>query len=488
MATTYEWIQRDELNLAYSSAQNALNENPNNKIFLKDMFRVLSLLLKRETNRRHLDSVVKVVDKITQLDYQPEKHELEYFFWYCRTAFALLKNENAQKMAASIILFLDNITCSLASDAYSAMLTAAVINPDINILRFIKSWNLNNLRAKDYKPQETKTGTYPPVVAILIKPLKNALEQDKEEKNTELRLKLLSIISSVLEDSKNYPYAPYYYIQLNSGSDAPDTIMAIYRKFLQEHCNDFWAWKAAGDLYGENPEMSLACYCKALTCKSKPEFLIGVRDKIIPLLLEKQLYEEARCELDIIITIRKQHEWSIENHHLEYLTSNWYQAINSRDSNRELYHKYAPMAMKLLGEIVKLTALVTDVQEKYLFWAAEGGIGGRQKKTAIKNATVFAGDTITIELQGKPERGVQPMVIALKKSTIPITDRWVHHFSGEVVEEGDGYKAGNVFINRRIGERFGLTKGIQVNGLRAKVYHRKLGKEVWHIVQITFSG
>jgi hypothetical protein len=488
MVTVYEWIQRGELNLAFAAVQSTLEKDSENKTAKKEMFHVLSLLLKREIDHRHPSAVLRVLEKIANLSYQPEKYESDCFFWYCRAGLSFLKNELATKAGYIIGSYLKSRSTINPSDAYSAMLSAAVRNPDVNILTFVQTWNLKNLREKDYKPVKTEKRAYPSIVSTLMKPLKVALEKDDHDEYPDLKQHLSDIIFKVINDTINYPFAPYYYVQLNRNNSDPDMLLEKYRQFLAEHHKDFWAWKAAGDLYGENHETSISCYCQALLCKSKPEFLIGVRNQLIPILIKKQMYCEARFELDTIIEVRKQNEWGVEEKHLDYLCTAWYKESQILSDNQKMYHQYAPLALKLLGCSTELIAIVTEIKDKYFFWAAEGGIGGRQKKSALNNEQIIPGEILQVTIQGNPEKGIQPFVISVKKTDETITGKWIHHFSGITEEAENSYKIGNVYISRQVGARFGIQTGVLVRGLRVKVWHRKLNKEIWHIISLTYAG
>src|SRR5690606_29412409 len=57
--------------------------------------------------------------------------------------------------------------------------------------------------------------------------------------------------------------------------------------------NEFWVWAEAGRLYqSDQPELALACFCRALECPAEPKFLIRAHRELAELLAEQEEFAQ----------------------------------------------------------------------------------------------------------------------------------------------------------------------------------------------------
>jgi len=68
--------------------------------------------------------------------------------------------------------------------------------------------------------------------------------------------------------------------------------------------NEFWVWAEAGRLYQlEQPELALACFCRALECPAEPKFLVRAHRELAELLAEQEEYAQASREVAMSIDV-----------------------------------------------------------------------------------------------------------------------------------------------------------------------------------------
>lgn len=122
--------------------------------------------------------------------------------------------------------------------------------------------------------------------------------------------------------------------------------------------NEFWVWAEAGRLYqSEQPELALACFCRALECPAESKFLVRAHRELAELLAEQEEYAQASREIVVTIGIRQAEGWPI-GHEMEALISSpWYDpAAEGADPPKEFYGKHSPAALSLCFDIVETRA------------------------------------------------------------------------------------------------------------------------------------
>jgi tetratricopeptide (TPR) repeat protein len=122
--------------------------------------------------------------------------------------------------------------------------------------------------------------------------------------------------------------------------------------------NDFWVWAEAGRLYqSEQPELSLACFCRALECPAEPKFLVRAHRELAGLLAEQEEYAQASQEVAITIDIRQTEGWPVGREMEELIASPWYDpsAMGAEDP-KAFYRRHSPAALALCFDIVETKA------------------------------------------------------------------------------------------------------------------------------------
>ena len=89
--------------------------------------------------------------------------------------------------------------------------------------------------------------------------------------------------------------------------------------------NEFWVWAEAARIYIEDqPDMALACACRALECGSDPQYTVRVHRELAEMLAERGEFAQASREVAIAVDIRQEHGWSIDSPLQKLINSSWY--------------------------------------------------------------------------------------------------------------------------------------------------------------------
>lgn len=129
----------------------------------------------------------------------------------------------------------------------------------------------------------------------------------------------------------------------------------ILTSVIKTKRNEFWVWAEAGRLYqSEQPELALACFCRALECPAEPKFLVRAHRELAELLAEQEEYAQASREVAVTIDIRQAEGWPIGREMEALISSPWYDpAAEGADPPKDFYGKHSPAALSLCFDIVE---------------------------------------------------------------------------------------------------------------------------------------
>jgi tetratricopeptide (TPR) repeat protein len=122
--------------------------------------------------------------------------------------------------------------------------------------------------------------------------------------------------------------------------------------------NEFWVWAEAGRLYHEDqPELALACFCRALECPAEPKFLGKVHRELAELLAEQENYPQASRQILHCLEIRESQGWKVGPELESLMAKSWYDPADQKaEDSRAFYARHSPAAMALCFDVVETMA------------------------------------------------------------------------------------------------------------------------------------
>jgi tetratricopeptide (TPR) repeat protein len=158
----------------------------------------------------------------------------------------------------------------------------------------------------------------------------------------------LSRLDAFSEANPSMLYLLYYRVQLRLKTGQLADALHILLPFARQKQRDFWVWDLMADLHPDKPDLQLACYARALTCKGKPEFLVKLRQKLARLLVQQGRWAEARTEIDEVLRVRTAHQWRIPAEIADWVRASDYAKVEARVPDAEAYQQMAALAAPLL--------------------------------------------------------------------------------------------------------------------------------------------
>lgn len=119
--------------------------------------------------------------------------------------------------------------------------------------------------------------------------------------------------------------------------------------------NEFWVWAEAGRLYqSEQPELALACYCRALECPADAKFLVRAHCDLAGLLMEQSDYAQASREIAATLEIRQAQGWPPGREMEALLVSSWYDPLaEGAEDPQRFYARHSAAALALCFDVVE---------------------------------------------------------------------------------------------------------------------------------------
>lgn len=271
-----------------------------------------------------------------------------------------------------------------------------------------------------------------------------------------------------------YVHIPLYIGKLLLISGSHEDALKAYLPFARKKRKEFWVWTFIGDTCMNQPDLKFACYCKALSLNTQEKFLVKTRVKMAAMCLDRQLYQEARTELDRAIQTRKSEGWSIDNNLLALTSQNWYSSASILENNRHLYLKHLAEAEKLLmkdipEEVVAVTAVHT---KKNIVHCLDNNLTSIFFKNHGTLQNVQRGDVLQVMLLRSGKNGYADCISARKAET-PHQCKTIKNFQGtlKVVRKGYGF-ATNVFVPEYLIDKYGLEHKKEISGKAIRSFDR----------------
>lgn len=269
---------------------------------------------------------------------------------------------------------------------------------------FIQWVSCDGLRSEDW--QYSKFGEYrsSPLAFSVARSLAKWIKtsQDVTPENIELALEWIDRIRPVA-DGDDAIWLDWDKVVLLKRIHQHDKAVRILGSVIKAKRGEFWVWAEAARLYvEEQPDLALACACRALECGSDPKFTVNVHRELAQMLAARGDYSQASSELVTAINIRHEQGWGDDKDLEKLISSSWYDPSPSgAESPKDFYSRHAQEALVLCFDSVE------ERQATYL-----GVIRPNQQKDEPSSRkikplpifSIFANDGSAVSIVGRGAR------------------------------------------------------------------------------------
>jgi hypothetical protein len=220
--------------------------------------------------------------------------------------------------------------------------------------KFASWFGLSNLQEADFQSEVLEGGREVMSLAeqIYIGYAKHLLPKRSNIGETIFdKEKAQAFLPKLIELCEKYPhyqYPPYFHAKfLLALGTRQESLMALI-PFARKKKKDFWVWSILGEVFSNDREQVFNCYCKALSCRSPEEMLVALREKMVVLLIERNLLSQAKTEIELICKSRTNSGFPIPERIQSWKRLPWYENSNADSNNIRFYKPYAALAEELL--------------------------------------------------------------------------------------------------------------------------------------------
>ncbi|QKG79308.1 DUF7017 domain-containing protein [Tenuifilum thalassicum] len=362
-------------------------------------------------------------------------------------------------------------------------------------LEFADWWDLNNLRSEDYLKEEYNRKKIMSIAEqAYIAYSKKLLEGEPLDPFGQERVidkekiqSFLPKLDSLIEKHPEYQYPPYFKAKLLLSLGSDENVLSAFLPFAKQKRNEFWVWELMAEIFSYDKNIKFACYCKALSLKTPEDFLVKLRQTFAELLIEKQMYNEAKTEIQKIIEAREKHEWKLPNQIAQWTEQEWYKSASAKNDNQDLYSIHIKKAEEILFQDVPEELVVVEFvneNKKILnFVKDKNKYGFFRYSDYISNPQI--GDLLKVRFNGNGRDGYYN-ILSAKKVDADIPCDALKSFEGKLKinpSQNFGFIE-NIFVEPIIIKKNNLNDGQLLKGMAILSYNKKKKTLGWKAIKV----
>lgn len=364
-----------------------------------------------------------------------------------------------------------------------------------NFLNFADWWGLENLRPEDYLKEEFEGKKIMAIaeqayIAYSKKLLEGeVLDAFGRQRNIDKNKiqNFLPQLDILIDKHPDYQYPSYFKAKLLLAIGNDENVLSAFLPFAKQKRNDFWMWELMAEIFSEDKDTQFACYCKALSLKTPEDFLVKLRQIFAGFLIERKMYNEAKTEIQKIITTREKHGWKLPNQIVLWTDSEWYKSAIAQKDNKKLYSKFAPHAEEILfrdiPEEIIVVEFVNENKNMLSFIKDQQKFGFFNYSSHLIKPQI--GDIIKVRFNGEGQDSFYK-ILTVKKADPSSKSEAIKSFEGVlkiIPSQGFGLVT-NVFVPPTMVSENNLMNDQQVKGQAVLSFNKKKNEWGWKAIEI----
>jgi len=364
-----------------------------------------------------------------------------------------------------------------------------------NYLTFADWWNFENFRSEDYLKEEFKGKKIMSIAEqAYIAYSKKLLEGEPADTFGQQRAidkdkirAFLPQLEKIIDTHPEYQYPPYFKAKLLLALGDDENILSSFLPFAKQKRNDFWVWELMAEIFSDDKETQFACYCKALSLKTPEDYLVKFRQTFAGMLVDRQMYDEAKTEIQQVIATRGKHEWKIPNQIKQWTEQKWYESAKSKKDNKGLYSKHAKNAEEILfqdiPEEIIAVEFVNENKNILNFVKNKSKYGFFNYSNLLEKPNI--GDVLSVRFKGEGQDGFYKVLTAKKIEKNVELDA-IKEFKGLlriITPQGFGFVE-DIFVEPRIINDNKLINNNEIEGKAILSFNKKKDEWGWKAIKI----
>lgn len=362
-------------------------------------------------------------------------------------------------------------------------------------LDFADWWNLENFRQEDYLKVELKGHMMPSLAErAYMSYAKKLLEGEPVDQSglnrsidRERINAFLPKLDRLIERHPDFLYPPFYKAKLLLLMGDKEDALSAFIPFARQKKNEFWVWEQMAEIFHDDDELKMACYCKAFSLRTQEDFLVKLRQAFAAFLIEKRLYDEAKTEIEIVVDTRQKKKWGIPRQISQWKEESWYQSAVAKRNNNDLYRMHKSKAEAILFRDIPEVVVVVEfvnADKKMVNFVKDRQTSGFFNFSGLINKPAV-GDILKVRFNGELQNGFNT-ALTVKKCQDDVKTEVLKSFEGNLEQRPDN-KFGfcdNVFIDAGILKNLNLTNGEHIKGTAMISFNKKKNEWGWKAIRI----
>lgn len=492
-----ELRKNGQLQEALTMALQDFEKDPENLWNKRALSWVYYDLLKKHAEEHNYASFIETLEKVKEMAIPAdEKMFFENLAWPLSTMFRFLAKENTKDYGkiSSLYRLTKEFRIPRPAKPFSVLYAAIhkAYKDFVQYTEVIDDMGIENLLSEDFEEEEyngkKNMSLAEQVYIAYAKHLAEGKPIDpygNREIDVQKIKEFLPLLDELIDKYPDYLYPPYFKAKLLLKLGAED-IMSSFLPFARKKKGEYWVWQLLAEIYKDKPEIVFASYCKALSLRSKDDFLVKIRQSFAGLLIQQKMYSEAKTELERILAVKTEMQTRIPNEVQMWIASDWYKTTEKRNDNFSLYNHYAPQAEELLfADIPEETVVVEFVNRdrKILNFVKDQDKKGFFKYDRLLRDPQI-GDVLKVRFRENPSEG-RYMVYTVKKGN-PEECNALTIVNGDlrIIPAGIGF-IDDVFVDKSVIAKFNLTNAQQINGKAILSFNKTKNQWGWKLISIS---
>lgn len=301
-------------------------------------------------NGRHAEATA-IYRKVWANGAADQEIQISFGWELYRHAKELMAGENvnpgAVKRNLSDYLKLDLDKPSLLHSCVLQLAAKLAGQDKLSMLAFSRQWNFKYLRPEDFERYRAEDGKEYPSLAEKV--IQHAGKEAAASEHAEEQAYMLPFIDLAIERFPDNVFLKLNKAKVLLALGRNHEALAFGIAVTKAKSNDYWAWGLLGEIVSQrDPDASLGCYCKALTCPAEDKFTGKIRLEVAKRMLEANDYAGAKHEVEAIVRAKEQEGYKIPDAVTSIAAQVWFAGVQAKASNRDYYRLHAKAAEALL--------------------------------------------------------------------------------------------------------------------------------------------
>jgi tetratricopeptide (TPR) repeat protein len=481
------------------ASKTLLLENPESKEFCEQYFWSLQKEGKFRIEHQDLQRAVACLREMVQNRNRENDEQVLALGWMIvqiLKGFAADEYFRKQFVALipGLIAMYIELKVPVPSQLHSAMLGMAnklAQEPAAWFVALIKAYGLDCFQSVDFEEHYKDGRKHTALVEMIT--VKTAKFMEKEKNEADMNW-LLSYAERFIAKMPNNYLLIYHHgrllLALGRGDEAKERLYAV----LLKQKNQYWAWAAYGEtLRNSDKQSCLACLCKSLSFPVEEHMLLIVREALVRLLVELEMYVEAKTEVEQILRFHKDTMDKVSPDIKDMVRTEWFATAASKNSNLNFYLGYLKNADKILysdkaGVNGIVTAFYDEDKGVFIQFELDKVALYKFQKTSLPKSDFYLGKFVKVAVDAVTINGQQRYTALRVESTEETpAETFFRRYSGElkIPQKNETQSFGfveDVFIP---GDLFKKTPGLKkVTGTCIKEFNKKRNTYGWRALII----